>query len=71
MWTQKKPKTNKNKKPHRYMWLLPQAGEGKLGEGGQKVQTSSYKICKSWDTIYSMVTTANNAILYAWKLLRQ
>ena len=53
------------------MWLLPQAGEGKLGEGGQKVQTSSYKICKSWDTIYSMVTTANNAILYAWKLLSQ
>ena len=47
------------------MWLLPQAGEGKLGEGGQKVQTSSYKISKSWDVIYSMVTTANNAILYA------
>ena len=71
MWTQKKTKTNKNKKPHRYMWLLPQAGEGKLGEGGQKVQTSSYKISKSWDVIYSMLTTANNALLYALKLLRQ
>ena len=40
------------------MWLLPQAGEGKLGEGGQKVQTSSYKICKSWDTIYSSLNAA-------------
>ena len=25
----------------------------KLGEGGQKVQASSYKIKKSWDVIYS------------------
>ena len=23
-------------------------GAGKMGEGGQKVQISSYKICKSW-----------------------
>ena len=65
MWTQKKPKTNKNKKPHRYLWLLPPAGEGKLGEGSQKVQTSSYKISKSREVVYSMVTIANNAILYA------
>ena len=47
------------------MWLLPQAGEGKLGEGSQKVQTSSYKISKSREVVYSMVTIANNAILYA------
>lgn len=28
--------------------------QGKMGEGGQKVRTSSYK---SWDVMYSMMTS--------------
>ena len=35
-----------------------------MGEGSQKVQTSSYKVNKSWDVIYSMVTIVNNTVLY-------
>ena len=45
-------------------------GVGKMGEGSQKVQTSSYKVNKSWDVIYSMVTIVNNTVLYIWRLLR-
>ena len=33
------------------------------GEGGQKAQTSSYKINESGDVMYSMVTTVNNTVL--------
>lgn len=29
----------------------------KIGEGGQKVETSSFKINKSGDEMYNMVTT--------------
>ena len=38
----------KKKKAHiqRIDWWLPEAGVGKMGEGGQKVQTS--KLSKSW-----------------------
>ena len=35
---------------------------GKMGEGGQKVQTSSYKISPG-DVMYSMVTIVSNTIL--------
>ena len=35
------------------------------GEGGSKVQTSSYKINKSWDVMYSLVTVVNNTALRA------
>ena len=35
---------------------------GEMGEGGQKVQTSSYKINKSWDVTYSMATIGNNTV---------
>ena len=31
-------------------------------EGGQKVQTSSYKINRLWGIIYSMVTIAINIV---------
>lgn len=35
-------------------------GKGwKMGEGGRKVQTSTYKTNKSWEGMYSMVTVVN------------
>ena len=33
-------------------------------EGSQKVQTLSYKMNQSGDLMYSMVTIANNNVLY-------
>ena len=39
-------------------------GCGEMSEGGQKVQTSSCKINKSWNVMDSMVTTVNNAELH-------
>lgn len=42
-----------------------------MGEGGQKVQTVSCKISKSWDVLCSMVTIVNNMVLCIWKLLRE
>ena len=38
-----------------------------MGEGDPKIQTSSYKINKSWDIIYSVVTTVNNTGLHVWR----
>ena len=37
-------------------------GMGKMGEGGQNVQTSSYKINQFWYGMSTMVT--NNIVLY-------
>ena len=34
-----------------------------IGEGSQKVQTSSYKINKPWDVKYSMVTRVDTVLL--------
>lgn len=34
-----------------------------MDEGGEKVQTASYKISKSWGVMYTMVT-AVNTVLY-------
>ena len=39
-------------------------GGGGETEGGQKVQTSSYKRKKSWGIMYSIVTVINNTIVY-------
>ena len=39
-------------------------GVGEMGEGGQKVQTSSYRINKSWNVMCSVVTVVNNTVLY-------
>ena len=36
----------------------------KMGEGGQEVQTSSYKINKPWVIRYSIMTVINNTIDY-------
>ena len=38
---------------------LQRRGVGEMGGGGQKVQTSSYKVTKSWDVMHSMVFTVN------------
>ena len=35
---------------------------GETDEGGQKVQTSSYKIKMLWGIIYSMMTIAINIV---------
>ena len=35
-----------------------------MEEGGQEVQTFSYKINKSWDIMYIMETLVNNTVLY-------
>ena len=38
--------------------VLPDlGGRGVMGEGGQKVQTFSYKINQFWDVMYVMVST--------------
>ena len=37
------------------------SGKGKMGDGGQKLHTSSYKI-SSGDVIHSVVTTVNNSV---------
>ena len=42
---------------------------GKMGEGHQKIQTSSYKINQSGYMIYSMVTIVNKAVVLIGKLL--
>ena len=35
-----------------------------MGEGGQRIQTSSYKTNTFWDVMYSMATMVNNTVLY-------
>lgn len=37
---------------------------GKMCKGGQKVQTFSYKINKSWDMMCSMATIVNYTVLH-------
>ena len=44
-------------------------GMGKMADGDQKVQTSSYKISYE-DVMYSMLTIVNN-VLHIWKFLRE
>lgn len=44
---------------------------GIRGEGGQKVQTSSYIINNSCDIIHSMMTIVNNTVLHIYKLLQE
>lgn len=47
-------------------------GEGKWGDVGQRLSSFSYaRWISSRDLMYSMVTTANNTVLYTWKLLRK
>lgn len=44
---------------------------GKMGQGGQKLKTFSYKINNNGDVIYSVMTIVNNTILHILKLLRK
>ena len=44
--------------------MILSMGGGKMGDVGQRVQTSSYKRNKFWDLMYSMVTTVNNTVFY-------
>lgn len=44
-------------------------GVSKVGESGQKVQTSTYKY--PGDIIYSMGTIVNSALLYIGKVLKE
>ena len=67
MWNNDKPikNRNKNKTTYRYRLVVARVGGlgvGEMGEGGQRVQTSSYK-CHG-DVMYSMVTIVNNTVLY-------
>ena len=39
-------------------------GIGKMGEGAPKIQTSSSKIKRPGDIMYSIVTVVNNTVLY-------
>ena len=60
MWNLKKDKLIETEN-----WLLPEAGGegiGKMDEGVQKVQVSSYKTHKFWDVMYSIVTIAINTL---------
>lgn len=41
-----------------------------MGEAGQKVQISRYKVSHG-DIMYSMMPTFNNTVLYISKLLRE
>ena len=55
------------KNPHSYTRLVVASsqdwGVGEKGEGGQKIQTSSYKINKTWDVMYTMVNILSNTSL--------
>lgn len=42
-----------------------------MGEQSQKVDTSSYKVNKSQDVMYSVVNIVNNTVLHIRKLLRE
>lgn len=42
-----------------------------MGEGGQKVQTSSYKISQSQDVMYNVGTLVNNAISCNLKIAKR
>ena len=46
-------------------------GGGRNGWRDQKVQTSSYKMSKSWGCKYSVVIVANSTVLHILKLLRE
>ena len=56
-------------------WLIVARGRvwrvDEMSEGDQNIQISSYKMAKSWEIMYSMVTIINNTILHIWKLLKE
>ena len=58
MWNLKKKKKKEHTQKRRSdLWSLEvESGGGGTGKGGQKVQTFSYKINKSWDIMYNTIT---------------
>lgn len=46
-------------------------GVGIMAEGGQKVQSSTFKINKLWHVVHSMATIVNNSVLRIWELLKE
>ena len=44
---------------------------GEMGNVGQREQTPNYKKNKFLRSNLQMMTLVNNAVLYAWKLLRE
>ena len=50
-------------------WWFPEVEERGTGEGGQKVQSASYRLSHG-GIMYSSVTPVNNTVLHIWKLLR-
>ena len=60
-----KSKTKNNNsnhdKAHRYR---EQIGGCEMSEGGQKKQTSSYKVLSHGEVMYSMATIVNNTVSY-------
>lgn len=67
MWTLKPNQIQTGTYIPRTVWGLPEVGIGGWAKW-TKVQTSRYKINKSWDEMYSMMTIVNNMILYISKL---
>ena len=69
IWNLSKNKQTKNKLiEHTGGCQRQGVGEvGKTGEGGQKVQTSSY----IGDVMYNMVTIVNNTVLNIWESSRE
>ena len=69
MWKLKK-KSKKSSKPklseNRLVIAIGGRGVGKMGEGGQKVQTSNYKINKSWGCHFSSLFSNNCLFLLTW-----
>ena len=45
-------------------WLAGAEGWGKWGDVGLRGQTSSYKMNKFWELMYSMVTNGNSTVFY-------
>ena len=48
------------KNPHYFFKKLM----GEMSEGGQKIETSSYKINKCWECIVRVVPLLDNVVLY-------
>ena len=46
------------------LWHSVEVGGGKMGAGGQKVRTDSYKTIKSWGCNVQMVIVVTNTVLH-------
>ena len=67
MGSKKTQKTNWNRNSR--LVVAGGGGVGEMGEGRYKLPVLG--LINSADVMYSMATTANNTLLYIWKLLRE